>query len=95
MLETFPTDELIQAMIPAYQHHLTKGDVDALTTFYSSARGQKILNEMPAMMAEGMQAASGIVQKMMANSMQRVQDEIAELQKPKEGSPKKQPTSQP
>lgn len=95
LIKTFPVDELVQAMIPSYQHHLTKGDVEALTAFYSTPRGQKILNEMPAMTAEGMQAASGIIQRTLANYMQHVHDEIAELQKAKGGNSEQPPVSQP
>ncbi len=45
-------------MVPVYEKHLTKGEVDALVAFYSDPKGQKILNEMPAMTSEAMQAAS-------------------------------------
>lgn len=95
MMKSFPVDEIMQAMIPAYQHHLTKGDVEALTAFYSTPRGQRILNELPAMTAEGMQAASGIMQRTMANYMQHVQAEMAQLQKSKSGNSGQAAVSQP
>ncbi len=75
MIKDFPVDDLMQAMIPAYQKHLTKSEVDALTAFYSAPTGQKILKEMPAMSADAMQAASGVMQKMMANMQDRLQSE--------------------
>jgi uncharacterized protein len=81
MLKDFPVDDLLQAMVPVYEKHMTKGDVDALVAFYSTPRGQKILKEMPAMTAEAMQASSGIIKNMMTKAMQRVQDEIAQFQK--------------
>lgn len=81
-----PIDALLNVMIPVYQKHLTKGDVDALTVFYSSPTGQKILKEMPAMTTEAMQASSGIMPRMMAKTMQRVQDESAQLQKTNGGT---------
>jgi len=83
----FPTDDLLNAMIPVYQKHLTKGDVDVLVAFYSAPTGQKMLKEMPAMMSESMQAASGIIQKMMAKAMQRIDDEIVQMQKTNDGKP--------
>jgi len=95
MIRDFPIDELIRAMVPAYQRHLTKGDVDALTKFYSSPIGQKVLNEMPAMTADAMQAASGIVQKMMAKMQERLQSELAQAQKETDGNSKPQPQSTP
>jgi hypothetical protein len=54
-----PVDELIDVMIPVYQKHFTKGDMDALVAFYSSPTGEKMVKEMPAIMSESMQAASG------------------------------------
>jgi hypothetical protein len=82
-----PVDDIIDVMIPVYQKHLTKGDVDILIAFYSGPTGQKVLKEMPAIMSESMQAASGIIQKMMAKVMQRVDDEIAQVQKANDGKP--------
>jgi uncharacterized protein len=95
MFKNFPTDDLLQAMIPAYQKHMTKGDVDSLTAFYSTPTGQKILKEMPAMTAEAMQASSGIIQKMIAQAQERIQTEIAQMQKETEGNSDKQPQSAP
>src|ERR1700735_2306053 len=88
-LKAFPYDELIDVMIPVYQKHLTKGDVDALVAFYESPTGAKMLKEMPAMTAESMQAASGVMQKMMADATQRVNDQIAQMQKTDEGKSNK------
>jgi uncharacterized protein len=95
MFKNFPTEDLLQAMIPAYQKHLTKGEVDALTAFYSTPTGQKILKEMPAMTAEAMQASSGVIQKMMAQAQDRVQSEIAQMQKENERNSGKQSQTAP
>lgn len=82
-----PVDDIIDAMIPVYQKHLTKGDVDVLVAFYSGPTGQKVLKEMPAITSESMQAASGIVQKMVAKAMERVNDDIAQMQKSDNSKP--------
>ncbi len=42
MFKNFPVDDLIQAMIPVYQKHFTKGDIDAVVAFYSSPVGPEI-----------------------------------------------------
>ena len=55
-------DDTVEDMIPIYQKHLTKADVEAMTSFYSSATGQKLLREMPGMTVESMQAASPRIQ---------------------------------
>ena len=81
MLKSMPLDEMMQAMVPVYQKHLTKGDVDALIAFYSSPTGQKMLREMPAILAEAMQSSMPIMQKYMETVKQRVEDNVAEALK--------------
>jgi len=50
---------------------------------------------MPAITSEAMQASMGLVQKMMAQTMQRVQNEVAQDQKKGDANSKKpaQPSS--
>jgi uncharacterized protein len=91
LVTNFPIDDLIASMIPVYERHLTKGDVEALITFYSSPTGQKILKEMPAMTAEAMQASSGLMQKVMTQTMDKVQTEILQASKVNDGNLNKQP----
>jgi hypothetical protein len=80
-LRSLPLDDLISAMEPVFQKHLTKGDVAALVAFYSTPTGQKVLKQMPAMTGEAMQASSAIIQKTMAETNQRIDQEIVEIQK--------------
>ena len=63
MISVFPVDELIEAIVPVYQRHLTHSDIRNIVEFYGSPTGQKMLREMPAMMSESMQAATPIIQK--------------------------------
>jgi hypothetical protein len=49
------TQQLIGRMVPIYQRHFTAEDVEGLLKFYRSPLGQKVITEMPATMAEGMQ----------------------------------------
>jgi hypothetical protein len=81
MLKTFPIDEILQATIPVYQKHWTKGDVDNLIAFYSTPTGQKMLKEMPQTMAEAMQAMRPVMQKHMEGMRQQVEHEVAQLKK--------------
>jgi hypothetical protein len=78
-LKDLPLDEMQQAMVPAYQKHLTKGDVDALVAFYSSPTGQKLIREMPAMTTEAMQAVMPLLQQRVEAMTQRVQQEVAQM----------------
>ncbi|MFK2905613.1 DUF2059 domain-containing protein [Dyella ginsengisoli] len=47
--------ELSEKMIPIYQRHFSAEDIDGLLKFYRSPLGRKVVAEMPATMAEGMQ----------------------------------------
>lgn len=58
-------DDLIRDVVPVYQRHLTRGDVQAIIAFYSSQAGRKILREQPAMIRESMQATAAGQQKKM------------------------------
>jgi hypothetical protein len=91
MVKNFPVDEMLDAMIPVYQKHFTKGDIDALVSFYSTPTGQRMLRDLPAILAESMQACAPMIQKTVAKTTQRVEDEIAQLQRESGVSPDKQP----
>jgi hypothetical protein len=68
------TEQLITAMIPAYQHHFSADEVDGLIKFYKSPLGQKLVAQMPATLAEA--ARSG-----QQWSRQRTSDMFSDLQK--------------
>jgi hypothetical protein len=63
MYENMPMDEMVEAMVPTYQKHLTKGDIDSLVAFYSSPTGAKLLRDLPTIMAESMQDMMPIIVK--------------------------------
>jgi len=81
MMKTMPWDDMLDAMVPAYQKHFTKGDMDALVGFYSTPRGQKILGELPAVTAEAMQAMMPLIRKQMDAMTSQIQAEVAEMKK--------------
>lgn len=74
-----PVDEMIDALIPIYQRHLTKTDVEEMIRFYSSPVGQKLLREQPQILQESMQAGAAIQQKRMDQTMARVRQRVQEL----------------
>lgn len=79
MFENMPMDEIMQAMVPAYQKHLTKGDIDNLVAFYSSPTGAKLLREMPAMMAEGMHDMMPILTQYMETVQDRLKKQTDDM----------------
>jgi hypothetical protein len=79
MIRNMPFDEMMQAMIPAYQKHFTHGDIAALNAFYSSPVGQKFLHETPEVTGEAMQAMMPILTKYTQQWQERMQKEIKEM----------------
>ena len=80
-IKNLPLGEMLEATVPVYQKHFTKGDVDALVGFYSTPTGQKILRELPEITAEAMQNMMPIMRKSIESIHQRLQEEIAAMLK--------------
>jgi len=87
----FPVKEIIQDMVPVYQKHLNKADVAAMIAFYSSPTGKKLLREMPAISAEGMQAVYPRLQKNIDDILRRAEEQVEEHQPPATARPPKAP----
>jgi hypothetical protein len=85
LIKGMPADEIIQAMIPAYQNHFSKSDIEAMNAFYSSPVGQKVLEQLPAVLQEGNQAAMPILSKYLNDWKGRLEQEL----KGTEGPPAK------
>jgi hypothetical protein len=79
MMNDMPFDDMINAMIPAYQKHFTKGDMDTLTAFYSGPTGQKVLHEMPAIMADAMESMQPIMRRSIDKMTGRIQEQMAQM----------------
>ena len=88
----YPVDQLLQDMVPVYQKHLTKADVDGISAFYSSPAGQKLLHETPAMTNEAMQISMARMQldteDILVQLDQRIQ-KMAEENKTKAPAPQR------
>lgn len=76
LIKNMPMDEMLQAMIPAYQRHFTHGDIEAMNAFYSSPVGQKVLEEIPAVTGEAMQAMMPILTKYVSDWKERMKKEV-------------------
>lgn len=88
MLKNMPVDDVVEAMIPAYQKHFTHGDIEAMNAFYASPVGQKVVEELPAVTQEGMQAALPILTKYMQVWEERMKRDMQSA--PKSSAPKGQ-----
>jgi uncharacterized protein len=67
-MNMFSVDEIIAGMIPIYQRHFTKDDVNSLIAFYSTPAGQHMIALQPVIMKEYMPVM-----------MKRVQERSAQL----------------
>jgi len=80
-LKSFPWQQVLDSMVPVYQKHFSKGDLQALSDFYSSPVGQEVIRELPAISAEAMQEMMPLMQKQMAEMTGRLQKQIAQMTK--------------
>ncbi len=81
MMKQMPFDQMMQAMVPAYQKHFTKADMDALVAFYDGPTGQKLLRELPSVTAEGMEVIMPIMRKSIDKMTDRAQQQVADMMK--------------
>jgi hypothetical protein len=91
MLRQFSTEGLLDDMVPVYQKHLSKTDVDAMVGFYSTPTGQKILREMPAMTSEGIEAMQPRLTRMIDEANARIEkmmnEQMQEKKRPETAKP--------
>lgn len=73
-IKNFPLDAMLNDMIPIYQRHFTKSEIDALTAFYSSPVGQKLLHETPAVTAETMRAVYPKIEEAVDAALKRAEE---------------------
>ena len=77
LLKNFPLDEMLSDMIPIYQRHFTKTEIDALSAFFSSPAGQKYLHEIPAVSAETMKAVYPRIEAEVDALLKRAEEKTA------------------
>ena len=79
LIKGMPVDQIMEAMIPAYQEHFTKSDIAAMNAFYGSPLGQKVLEELPAVLQEENQAAMPILSKCMSDWNDKMQHQFEQM----------------
>jgi hypothetical protein len=76
MIDVFSVDEMIDALIPIYQKHLSKSDIDGILAFYASPAGQRLLKETPAIMAESMEVGGELGRKKLGDVNARIEEQM-------------------
>jgi uncharacterized protein len=74
LIKNFPIEEMMNDMVPIYQRHFTKSEIEGLTAFYSSPTGQKFLHEMPAVTAETMRVSYPRIQAQIDAALKRAEE---------------------
>jgi len=87
LVKNMPLDEISNAMIPAYQKHFTKSDIQAMNAFYSSPVGQKVLEELPAVLQDGNQAAMPLLSKYLSDWQAQIKKVFEEDSPPGKSAP--------
>ena len=93
-VKDMPMDAMLDDMIPIYQRHFSKTDIDAMSTFYGSPTGQKMMREMPQLTTESMQASYARMQKQMDTITQRAEQIVKEDQDKPKTAPVTAPSQQ-
>lgn len=65
--------DLLELMVPIYKKHLTEEEIDAITEFYASEIGQKMIQKFPMITQESMQAGAEWGQKMGAKIAEKLE----------------------
>ncbi|HYG97975.1 MAG TPA: DUF2059 domain-containing protein [Terriglobales bacterium] len=81
MFTEMPVNEMIDAIIPVYQKHLTKQEVEATTAFYSTPEGKSMLRKMPIMVNESMQIALATMREKMDSASVHMSERVQEIMK--------------
>ena len=83
-LKNFPVDGMLDDMIPIYQRHLNQADIDAMIVFYSSPTGKKLMQQLPQITQEAMQASYKRMQQQIDAVMKRVEEMVKQEQEQKQ-----------
>lgn len=94
MMDAEFIDSYFAALIPIYQRHFSKSDVDDLISFYASPLGQKFLHEQPQLTQESLATVLPLTQKHLQDVMgkmdyERRLKEIFAEEDPPASQPKK------
>ncbi len=79
MIQAYTIDNTIEDLVPIYQKHMTKADLEAMNAFFSSPEGQKFLDTEPVIANEALQVVNAKTGKQVAASMAAIYKRIDEM----------------
>lgn len=77
----YPVEEMIADCMGVYQRHVSRDDADAVTAFYSSPVGQRLLDAQPSIMQEYMPIVMGRMQEKTKALTDEIAKDIQEMMK--------------
>jgi hypothetical protein len=78
----FNPQELTELMIPVYDKHMTREEIQELIEFYQTPLGQRVLKIMPAVMQESQAIGSQWGEKIFQDVIREMEEEFPELRQP-------------
>jgi uncharacterized protein len=76
-----PPSAVTDAIVPIYAKHFSLEDIQALTKFYETPLGQRMVQTMPEVAEESQNAGARIDQKAAIETLRSMSDEYPELKK--------------
>ncbi len=71
-------NEMVEKTIPIYQKYLSQKDVDAISKFFDSPEGKKLISVQPAIMQESMMVGQAWGQELAQQVLMKYQEQQAE-----------------
>ena len=69
MREKIKVDEIIEKLIPVYDHNFSSEDLQGLINFYQSSLGQRLIQKLPQVMRESVEISTAYMEsKLGANT---------------------------
>lgn len=79
IIAAYTIDNTIEDLIPIYQKHLSRADLEAVTAFFSSAAGRKFLDTEPVIAAEAVQVVNAKTQEKIGAGMAAIYKRLDEM----------------
>ncbi len=79
MVSGYTIQNTLDDMIPIYQKHLTKADIDAVTAFFSSPAGRHFLDNEPLITNEALQLVTSKTQAQVEATMAAINKRLDEM----------------
>jgi hypothetical protein len=78
-VSAYTIENTLEDLVPIYQKHLSKADLEAATAFFSSPIGQKFLDQEPLIAEDAVRVVNGKTQARVAATMAEINRRLDEM----------------